>query len=95
MKLEARDIIVKPVISEKSYSDAEKGKYTFIIAPNATKPDIRRAVEQIWGVKVRSVNTMYRRGKEVRRRFVRGMRPGSRRAIVTLAPGEKISIFET
>ena len=95
MKLEARDIIVKPVISEKSYSDAERGKYTFVVAPKATKPDIRRAVEQIWGVKVKSVNTMYRRGKEVRRRFVRGMRSDSRRAIVTLAPGEKISIFET
>jgi large subunit ribosomal protein L23 len=95
VKLDARDIIVKPVISEKSYSDAEKGKYTFVVAAKATKPDIRRAVEQIWGVKVRSVNTMYRRGKEVRRRLVRGMRPGSRRAIVTLAPGEKISIFET
>jgi large subunit ribosomal protein L23 len=95
VRLEARDIIVQPVISEKSYSDAEKGKYTFIVAKAATKPDIRRAVEQIWGVKVKSVNTMYRRGKEVRRRFVRGMRPGSRRAIVTLAAGEKISIFET
>jgi large subunit ribosomal protein L23 len=92
--MDARDIIISPVISEKSYSDAEKGKYTFVIAPRATKPEIRRAVEEIWGVRVRAVNTMQRRGKEVRRRFVKGMRPGKRRAIVTLAPGEKIAIFE-
>jgi large subunit ribosomal protein L23 len=92
--MDARDIIITPVISEKSYSDAEKGKYTFVIAPRATKPEIRRAVEEIWGVRVKAVNTMQRRGKEVRRRFVKGMRPGKRRAIVTLQPGEKIAIFE-
>jgi large subunit ribosomal protein L23 len=91
---DARDIIIAPVISEKSYSDAEKGKYTFVVATRATKPDIRRAVETIWGVQVKSVNTMKRRGKETRRRFVKGFRPDKRRAIVTLAPGEKISIFE-
>jgi large subunit ribosomal protein L23 len=91
---EPRDVIVAPVISEKSYADAERGKYTFVVAPRATKPEIRHAVEQIWGVRVRDVNTMRRRGKQVRRRFVKGRRPDSRRAIVTLAPGEKISIFE-
>ncbi len=91
---EARDVIISPVVSEKSYTDAERGKYTFVVAPKATKPEIRRAVEQIWGVRVRSVNTMKRHGKEVRRRFVRGNRPDSRRAIVTLHPGDKISIFE-
>ena len=94
MTSEPRDIIRAPVISEKSYSDAERGKYTFVVAPRATKPEIRRAVEQIWGVRVKGVNTMRRRGKQVRRRFVRGTRPDARRAIVTLAPGEKISIFE-
>ncbi len=91
---DARDIIISPVVSEKSYSDAENGKYTFIVATRATKPDIRRAVETIWGVRVKSVNTMKRRGKDVRRRLVKGSRPDKRRAIVTLAPGEKISIFE-
>ena len=94
MSLDARDVIKAPIISEKSYADAERGKYTFVVASRATKPDIRRAVEQIWGVRVRNVNTMRRRGKEVRRRFVKGSRPDTRRAIVTLAPGEKISIFE-
>ena len=94
MTLDSRDVIISPVISEKSYADAERGKYTFVVAPKATKPEIRRAVEQIWGVRVRAVNTMQRRGKEVRRRFVRGTRPNKRRAIVTLQPGEKIAIFE-
>lgn len=94
MTLDARDVIISPVVSEKSYADAERGKYTFLVAPKATKPEIRRAVEQIWGVRVRAVNTMQRRGKEVRRRFVRGTRPSKRRAIVTLHPGEKIAIFE-
>ena len=92
--MEARDIIIAPVISEKTYSEAERGKYTFVVAPGATKPDIRRAVETIWGVRVTDVNTLKRRGKETRRRFVKGSRPDKRRAIVTLAAGEKISIFE-
>jgi large subunit ribosomal protein L23 len=92
--VDARDVIIRPIISEKTYSEAERGKYTFVVAPKATKPEIRRAVEQIWGVRVKSVNTMKRHGKQVRRRFVVGTRKDSRRAIVTLAPGEKIAIFE-
>ena len=67
--MDARDVIVRPIISEKSYSEAERGKYTFVVAKGATKPEIRRAVEQIWGVRVRDVNTMGRRGTEVRREF--------------------------
>jgi len=94
MKLEARDIIIAPVVSEKSYAQAENGKYTFLVAPKATKLDVRRAVEQIWNVRVQSVNTIHRRGKPVRRRWVRGKRPDARRAVVTLYPGEKIAIFE-
>jgi large subunit ribosomal protein L23 len=92
--VDARDIIIAPVVSEKTYSEAERGKYTFVVASGATKPDIRRAVETIWGVRVTAVNTLKRRGKDVRRRFVKGTRPDKRRAVVTLAPGEKISIFE-
>jgi large subunit ribosomal protein L23 len=92
--LDARDIIRAPVVSEKTYAEAERGKYTFVVAPKATKPQIRQAVEQIWGVRVRSVNTMVRRGKQVRRRLVKGSRPDARRAVVTLAAGDKISIFE-
>ena len=91
---EARDVILRPVISEKSYAEAERGKYTFIVTARATKPQIRRAVEEIWGVRVTDVNTMRRHGKKVRRRFVTGKRSDVRRAIVTLAPGEKIEMFE-
>jgi large subunit ribosomal protein L23 len=91
---EARDIIRSPVISEKSYADAERGKYTFVVKANATKPEIRRAVEEIWGVRVDAVNTISRHGKKVRRRFVTGKRSDTRRAVVTLHAGEKIEMFE-
>ncbi len=91
---EARDVIIKPVISEKSYADAERGKYTFVVRDEATKIEVRRAVEEIWGVHVKKVNTIARRGKAVRRRFTKGKRSDSHRAIVTLAEGEKIAIFE-
>lgn len=94
MTADARDVILAPVISEKSYAQAEGRKYTFVVHPDATKPDIRRAVEQIWGVRVSKVATMRRRGKTVRRRWVRGKRPDVRRAVVTLQPGEKIEMFE-
>ncbi len=94
MSREPRDVIIKPVISEKSYADAGRGKYTFVVAPGATKPDIRRAVESIWGVRVTSVNTTHRRGKTVRRHLRVGRRSDTRRAVVTLAEGEKIEIFE-
>lgn len=94
MTADARDVIVSPVISEKSYAEAERGKYTFVVHQDATKPEIRRAVEQIWGVRVKKVATMRRHGKIVRRRFVRGRRSDVRRAVVTLAPGEKIEMFE-
>jgi large subunit ribosomal protein L23 len=89
-----RDIIVSPVISEKSYADAERGKYTFVVDGKATKPEIRRAVEVIWGVRVSKVNTVRRRGKSVRRRYVTGKKSDTRRAIVTLQAGEKIEMFE-
>lgn len=94
MSRDHRDIIVQPVISEKTYAEAERGKYTFIVHPDATKPDIRRAVEKIWGVHVKQVNTLKRRGKTVRRYLQFGVRPDRKRAVVTLAPGEKIDLFE-
>lgn len=94
MKGDVRDVIVRPVISEKTFAEADRGKYTFVVHPKATKPEIRRAVESIWGVRVRKVNTMHRRGKSVRRRFVAGRRSDTSRAVVTLAAGESIEIFE-
>ena len=85
-----RDIILAPVVSEKSYDLMEMGVYTFKVHPNASKPEIRDAVEAIWGVEVFKVNTLNRKGKATRVRGTnrRGSKPDTKRAIVTLAAGE-------
>ncbi|MDR1441385.1 MAG: 50S ribosomal protein L23 [Bifidobacteriaceae bacterium] len=87
-----RDIILKPVVSEKSYGLIDEGKYTFIVAPTANKTEIKIAVEQIFDVKVASVNTLNRQGKTRRTRFGTGRRKSTKRAIVTLREGT-IDIF--
>jgi large subunit ribosomal protein L23 len=87
-----RDVIIQPVVSEKSYGLVDQGKYTFIVDPNANKTEIRLAVEKIFGVKVRSVNTINRQGKTRRTRFGTGRRKSTKRAIVTLSEGT-IDIF--
>ena len=89
-----RDIIVKPVISEKTYGLLDENKYTFIVAPQANKTEIKIAVEKIFDVKVVSVNTQNRRGKKKRRGYIIGKRPDIKRAIVTLAPGDEIELFD-
>ena len=94
-KDDPRDVILAPIVSEKSYSLLDQNSYTFKVHPDANKTEIRQAVEAIWGVKVLSVNTLNRKGKLKRFRFVEGRRPGSKRAIVKLAEGDKIEIFET
>ena len=90
-----RDIIIAPVVSEKSYALMEAGVYTFKVARSASKPEIRDAVEAIWGVEVHKVNTANRKGKSTRVRGSsrRGSKPDSKRAIVTLAAGD-IPLFE-
>ncbi len=90
-----RDIIIAPVVSEKSYALIEEGVYTFRVDPKASKPEIRDAVEAIWGVEVLKVNTLNRNGKRKRTRGTNriGTRPDTKRAIVTLAAGE-IPLFE-
>lgn len=90
-----RDIIIAPVVSEKSYAAMEAGVYTFKVARSASKPEIRDAVESIWGVEVLKVNTLNRKGKSTRVRNSnrRGSKPDTKRAIVTLATGE-IPLFE-
>ena len=90
-----RDIIIAPVVSEKSYALIEQGVYTFKVDPKASKPEIRDAVEAIWGVEVLKVNTLNRNGKRKRTRGTNriGTRPDTKRAIVTLAAGE-IPLFE-
>ena len=89
-----RDVIVAPVVSEKSYSLIDNNAYTFLVHRDANKTEIRQAVETIWDVKVLKVNTANRKGKVKRFRFNQGKRPDTKRAIVKLAPGDKIEIFE-
>ena len=87
-----RDILLAPVISEKSYGLLEDHKYTFIVRPDANKTQIKIAVEKVFGVKVSSVNTLNRQGKRKRTRSGFGQRPSSKRAVVTLREGT-IEIF--
>ena len=87
-----RDVILAPVVSEKSYGLLDEGKYTFLVDPRANKTEIKIAVEQIFSVKVASVNTINRKGKTRRTRFGLGKRKDTKRAIVTLREGT-IDIF--
>ncbi len=89
-----RDVIRKPVISEKSYGLLDQHKYTFVVAPNANKTEIKIAVQKIFGVQVVSVNTLNRPGKRKRSKFGFGKRKDTKRAIVTLSAESKpIEIF--
>lgn len=88
-----RDILIAPVVSEKSYGLLDENKYTFIVAPDANKTQIKIAVEQVFGVKVTGVNTANREGKRVRTRYGFGRRAATKRAIVSVAPGDRIDIF--
>ena len=88
-----RDILIAPVVSEKSYGLLDENKYTFLVRPDANKTQIKIAVEQVFGVKVLSVNTLNRPGKRVRSRGGFGRRPDTKRAIVSLASGDRIDIF--
>ena len=87
-----RDILLSPVISEKSYGLLDDNKYTFVVAPDANKTQIKIAVEKVFGVKVDSVNTLNRQGKTRRTKFGLGKRKNTKRAIVTLKEGS-IDIF--
>ena len=88
-----RDILLRPVVSEKSYGLLDEGKYTFVVAPAANKTQIKQAVEEVFRVKVTGVNTLNRQGKRRRTRFGWGKRVDTKRAIVTLAEGDRIDIF--
>jgi len=91
---DVHDVIIRPIISEKSNALMGQGKYTFVVHPRATKVQIRQAVEELFRVKVRSVNTCRYRGKPRRFGVHRGRTPAWKKAVVTLAPGEKIQFFE-
>ena len=95
MNRDARDVIIRPVVSEKSYAAFDANVYTFVVAEDANKIEIRQAIEEIFNVKVTNVNTLNRNGKRKRNRRTGnwGQRAGQKRAIVSLAPGDTIEIF--
>ena len=87
-----RDILIAPVVSEKSYGLLDEGKYTFIVDPRSNKTEIKLAIEQVFNVKVDKINTLNRKGKTRRTKFGAGKRKDTKRAIVTLKSGS-IDIF--
>jgi large subunit ribosomal protein L23 len=91
----SRDVIIRPVVSEKSYAGLEQNSYTFLVDKRANKTEIKEAVQAIWNVRVTSVNTLNKPGKVKRRGYTKGKRSDEKRAIVTLADGDAIEIFET
>ncbi|MDQ1680216.1 MAG: large subunit ribosomal protein [Frankiaceae bacterium] len=93
MILDSRDILLRPVISEKSYGLLDENKYTFLVHPEANKIQIKQAVEEVFQVTVVTVNTANRQGKRKRTRSGYGQRNATKRAIVSLAEGDRIDIF--
>ncbi|WP_027718593.1 50S ribosomal protein L23 [Desulfovirgula thermocuniculi] len=89
-----RDIILRPVITEKSMALMEENKYTFIVDPRANKTEIKKAVEALFKVKVEKVNTMRVKGKTKRVRNIVGKEPDYKKAIVKLKKGDRIELFE-
>ncbi|HET8873188.1 MAG TPA: 50S ribosomal protein L23 [Gaiellaceae bacterium] len=94
MSLHPNEVLLAPVVSEKSYSLIEDRKYSFRVHPDAHKTQVRQAVEELFGVKVQAVNIIQVRPKPKRRGLVKGRRPGWKKAIVQLREGEAIEIFE-
>ena len=90
-------ILLRPVVSEKTYALMDRNVYVFVVDKHANKIEIRQAVEQVFGVRVENVNTLNRKGKTTRNRRTNtpGHRPDQKRAIVTLHAGDKIDLFES
>ena len=93
MSRDHRSVLFSPVVSEKSYGLLDENKYTFLVATDANKTEIKIAVEKVFGVKVLSVNTLNRKGKTKRTRFGMGSRSDTKSAIVQIAAGDRIDIF--
>ena len=89
-----RDVVIRPVVSEKSYSGLDRNAYTFLVSPDANKTEIKEAIQTIFQVRVTNVNTLHRKGKRKRTRQVVGVRKSTKRALVKLHPDDKIEIFE-
>jgi large subunit ribosomal protein L23 len=94
MSLHPAEILIAPVVSEKSYHQITENRYTFKVHKNAHKTQIRHAVEELFDVKVVRVNVMKVQAKPKRRGMFKGVRPGWKKAVVTLAPGNTIEIFQ-
>ena len=94
MSLHPNQVLLAPVVSEKSYELIENGKYSFRVHPDAHKTQVRQAVEELFNVHVEGVNILQVRPKPKRRGMVRGRRPGWKKAVVQLRKGESIEIFE-
>jgi large subunit ribosomal protein L23 len=94
VSLHPNEVLLAPVVSEKSYSLLEDRKYSFRVHPDAHKTQVRQAVEELFDVKVQAVNIIQVRSKPKRRGLVTGRRPGWKKAIVQLREGESIEIFE-
>ena len=90
-----RDVLIAPVVSEKSYGLLDDNKYTFVVHPDSNKTEIKIAVEKIFGVRVTAVNTINRKGKVRRTRTGEGKRKDTKRAIVSVAAGQTIDIFSS
>jgi large subunit ribosomal protein L23 len=90
----AHEVILRPIVSEKSYSMIEHNRYTFEVAKASRKIEIAKAVEELFHVTVTSVNTMNVPGKSRRVRYAKGLTPSWKKAIVTLKAGDKIEFFE-
>ena len=88
-----RDILIAPVVSEKSYGLLDENKYTFVVARHANKTEIKIAIESVFGVKVTSVNTLNRTGKRRRTKYGYGKKVDTKRAVVSVAEGQRIDIF--
>ena len=94
MSLHPNEILIAPVVSEKSYAGIADGIYSFRVHEDAHKTQVRQAVEQLFGVKVRAVNVLHVQSKPKRRGLIKGRRPGWKKAVVKLQPGQTIEIFQ-
>ena len=94
MSLHPGEILIRPVVSEKSYEQIQRNRYTFQVHKDAHKTQIRQAVEELFEVKVKRVNVVKMKPKPKRRGLIKGTRPGWKKAIVELKAGDKIEIFE-
>ena len=92
--MHASQVILTPIVSEKSYAASTRGSYTFKVHPDAHKTQIRQAVEELFSVKVERVNVIKVQAKPKRRGQIKGIRPGWKKAVVQLRAGDKIEIFE-